>query len=254
MISQFSYAQRAILNFFRYFRSIIVNLIFTGETWTCTLVDYIRVLVVKQQFHIIFKLPNARVEVPLLPPYQKQSKHHPLATKRHQQSLTAIDYNTFFFLPFVFPTFSSLLTFLPDLPQSEQDTSSSEPPVFLFSLASPRQKSQYGLGIALSFPGWDTVGSTDTAATGTGSIPFSATNTGIGGSSVAGGGWFGRFGGNVGGTWDGIVGCGTPGFVRLRRPGVPIIRVCFVLSNKTQASWDNWTEVFFCLALAFFGC
>lgn len=38
----------------------------------------------------------------------------------------------------------------PDLPQSLHETNSSEPPVFLFSLESPRQKSQYGLGGARS--------------------------------------------------------------------------------------------------------
>lgn len=37
---------------------------------------------------------------------------------------------------------------LPERPQSLHDTSSSEPPVFLFSRASPRQKSQYGDGWA----------------------------------------------------------------------------------------------------------
>jgi len=37
----------------------------------------------------------------------------------------------------------------PDRPQSLQDTSSSGVPDFLFSVASPRQKSQYGDGAAL---------------------------------------------------------------------------------------------------------
>lgn len=37
---------------------------------------------------------------------------------------------------------------LPERPQSLHDTSSSDPPVFLFSRASPRQKSQYGDGCA----------------------------------------------------------------------------------------------------------
>jgi len=37
---------------------------------------------------------------------------------------------------------------LPERPQSLHDTSSSDPPVFLFSLASPKQKSQYGDGCA----------------------------------------------------------------------------------------------------------
>lgn len=45
-----------------------------------------------------------------------------------------------------------LVLSLPDRPQSEQETNSSEVPVFLFSLASPKQKSQYGLGAAFSLP------------------------------------------------------------------------------------------------------
>lgn len=39
----------------------------------------------------------------------------------------------------------------PDRPQSLQDTSSSAVPVFLFSRASPKQKSQYGDGATLPF-------------------------------------------------------------------------------------------------------
>jgi len=41
---------------------------------------------------------------------------------------------------------------LPDLPQSAQDTIFSGLLVFLFPVLSPRQKSQYGLGFATSFP------------------------------------------------------------------------------------------------------
>lgn len=43
---------------------------------------------------------------------------------------------------------------------------------------------------------------------------FSGTNTGIGGSSIGGGGWVGKFGGNVGGACGGTVdsgGCGGSG-------------------------------------------
>ena len=48
---------------------------------------------------------------------------------------------------------------LPERPQSEQDTSSSDCPVFLFSWASPRQKSQYGDGAARSFSSLPGIGS-----------------------------------------------------------------------------------------------
>lgn len=41
---------------------------------------------------------------------------------------------------------------LPDRPQSAQDTIFSGLLVFLFPVLSPRQKSQYGLGLANSFP------------------------------------------------------------------------------------------------------
>ena len=46
--------------------------------------------------------------------------------------------------------------YLPDRPHSAQDTNSSGLPVFLFSLASPKQKSQYPEGLTsffLSGPG-----------------------------------------------------------------------------------------------------
>lgn len=112
-------------------------------------------------------------------------------------------YYYFFFRPFLPSDFSSILKFLPDRPQSEQETNSSEPPVFLFSLASPRQKSQYGLGAAFSLEG-STLLLLD--AEGKSKL-FSGTNTGIGGSSIGGGGWVGKFGGRVGGAWGGIVGC-----------------------------------------------
>lgn len=48
---------------------------------------------------------------------------------------------------------------LPERPQSEHDTSSSDCPVFLFSWASPRQKSQYGEGAARSFSSLPGIGS-----------------------------------------------------------------------------------------------
>lgn len=100
--------------------------------------------------------------------------------------------------------FSSTLKFLPDRPQSEQETSSSEPPVFLFSLASPRQKSQYGLGATDAFSLLQ--GSTVVDAEGKSKL-FSGTNTGIGGSSIGGGGCVGKLGGRVGGACGGIVDC-----------------------------------------------
>jgi len=65
-------------------------------------------------------------------------------------------------LEFSFPLFHPLLWWvvaLPERPQSEQDTSSSDCPVFLFSWASPRQKSQYGDGAARSFSSLPGIGS-----------------------------------------------------------------------------------------------
>lgn len=66
------------------------------------------------------------------PPIVRKTRNKPLTI-----NLQTSNY-VFLFLLF----FSSLPSFLPDLPQSEHETNSSEPPVFLFSLASPKQKSQ----------------------------------------------------------------------------------------------------------------
>lgn len=131
-------------------------------------------------------------------------------------------------------------------------------PVFLFSLESPKQKSQYGDGAALSF----CIGISATLEGGGGcgggggkpptigcccggggggicedicdggSICFSGIKTGIGGSSIGPGGCCGgRFGGSVGGACDGGIGgptwtLGGGGgglFGCRRRPGVPAV-------------------------------